>query len=323
MSIETLSPAQQLRPAAMQAKPVRLEAVFADPEEIVRKVRARAPYPTVTAHHNIGDTMDWKGSFPWFKTHVDDPAFLEVPAFVTAAKESFAAGIVRPTACAINLYGPMGSGPPHLDAPLYRGFSYRNAPIWFLMNMTYSGLFYDWMVPQASGLAWFYDGEGGEFEYWGDGAAAPPARVDAPMWNVGVMSDNEFMWHRVGPIGPKALQERLHGALRASDKLHYVGDGAWEIRDGDRIVQRLAPREVRLSMLWKAQVFRDEAHLASFEDRMLDLDLRQVVHMYLEDLRAKGLNVDRPADPFADERWRRVLQATYAPPFDSAGEYLG
>lgn len=318
MDGEALARVARLRPAAMQSKPVRVPRVFADPDAVLATIRARAPYPTMAAHHRIGDSLGWSGSYPWFKTSFDEPQFLQIPSFVEAAKQAFSASIVQPTHCLINIYGPMRSGPPHVDLPAYRGLTGANAPIWFLMNMTYSGLFHPWMVPIASGLAWFYDGEGGEFEYWPDGPEGAAVEERPPLWNVGVMSDNEFMWHRVGPIGPERLQERLHGRLRASDELHYAGEGAWEIRDGTRLAQRLAPEEVRLSILWKARVFRDADHLASFEDPSMNLDVGQAVEIYLEDLADRGFAVRRPADPFTDETWRKLLQEVYAPPFDGA-----
>ncbi|MCW1431718.1 hypothetical protein [Novosphingobium sp. JCM 18896] len=318
MAVSALAQSDRLRPAAMQSKPVIVDKVFSDPEAFLRLIRSEAPYETQAQHDRMGDTMGWTAAFPWFKRRVTDPGLLEIPAFVQASKQAFSAGIVRPFMAAINVYGPMKSGPPHLDGPRYRGLTFESAPIWLLMNMTYSGLFHDWAAPMASGLAWFYDGEGGEFEYWPDGPEGMPARIEPPLDNFGVVSDNEFMWHRVGPIGPAPLQEKLHFRLRPTDLLHFAGDDAWEIRDGDRIVQRLDRHEVRISLLWKAFVFRDETHLASFEDASLNLDLDQVVDIYRTDLSRRGIAIEGPGDPCTDEDWRKTLQAVYPPPFDGS-----
>jgi hypothetical protein len=316
MAVSTLTRSDRLRPAAMQSKPVIVDQVFSDPQAFMRLVQNHAPYETQALHDRMGDTMGWKAAFPWFKLRKADPDFLNIPAFIEASKQAFSASIVQPFMAAINVYGPMKSGPPHLDGPRYRGLTFEQAPIWLLMNMTYSGLFHDWAAPMASGLAWFYDGEGGEFEYWPDGPEGRPARIEPPLDNFGVVSDNEFMWHRVGPIGPAALQDKLHFQLRPTDLLHCLGNGSWEIRDGDRIVQRLDRHEVRISLLWKAFVFRDEAHLASFEDASLNLGLEQVVDIYRTDLAKRGIAAERPADPCTDEDWRKILQTAYAPPFD-------
>jgi hypothetical protein len=131
------------------------------------------------------------------------------------------------------------------------------------------------------------------------------------------MSDNEVMWHRVRGIGEPAHQERLDPHLRPSATLHSHGDG-WEIRDGAETVASLEASEVRISMLWKAYVFRDEAHLASFENPAFNLDADQVVDIFLDDLHARGLSVERSADPFGDADWRNLLQSTYISPFGSA-----
>lgn len=321
MPVDAIAKVESLRPAALSSRPVRIPRVFEDPEAVVRQIRRRAPYRTMSAFHQLKNSMGWAGEFPWFRESVDDEAFLHNPAFLAAAREAFGASIVRPTKCLINLNGPMKSGAPHVDLPVYRGFAAPAAPVWLLMNMSYSGLFHPWMVPVASGLTWFYAGQGGEFEYWPGGPEAPSACEAPPLRNVGVMSDNEFMWHRVGPIGPPELQERLHGSLRATDRLHAVGDEDWEIRDGERAVVRLGPAELRISILWKAFVFKDQAHLASFESHAMDLDAEQVVDIYLADLERRGVRARRPADLFEDADWRTVLQTTYIPPFDGNGPY--
>src|SRR5262249_7029397 len=158
--------------------------------------------------------------------------FLHNPRWIDAAKASFDATIVKPMRCLLNLNGPTPDGGAHLDLPAYRGFAAPQAPVWLLMNMTYSGLFHPWMTPIASGLAWFYRGRGGEFEYWPDGLDAPSEMEKPPLWNCGVMSDNEFMWHRVASIGAEADQKKLAAAMSYDAKVHWLGDG-WEIRNGE------------------------------------------------------------------------------------------
>jgi hypothetical protein len=211
----------------------------------------------------------------------------------------------------------MKVGPPHVDLPVFRGFASPDAPIWLLMSMSYSRLFHSWLVPVASGLVWFYGGQGGAFEYWPDGPDAPSAHEEPPLWNVGMMSDNEVMWHRVRGIGDPQLQERLDPHLKPSATLHPWRDG-WEIRDEGRSIAPLAGDDVRISMLWKAYVFKDETHLASFENSAFDLDVDQVVDIFLDDLQERGLSVSRPADPYEDAEWRNLLQATYKSPFGGA-----
>jgi hypothetical protein len=168
----------------------------------------------------------------------------------------FDAEIVWPFKCLAQLNAPMPGTGVHFDLPLFRGFGAPNHPVWLLMNMAYSALFHDWMVPVAS------------------------------------------------------------------DLLHYAGEGIWEIRDGERVAHRLEPEQLRISLLWKARVFRDEVHLASFEDRAMDFSLDQVVEIYLDDLAARGVAASRPADPLGDAEWKRVLEAYPQPLSAHAGDGL-
>ena len=309
---------ESLRPAFMQSRPVRLDRVFSDPDAVVELIRARAPYPSLAEYHDMQDTLGGTNARPVFRGHFDDQSFWFNERWIGAARDSFSARIVRPFKCLVNLNGPMGIGGVHVDLPFYRGFGAPKAPVWLLMNMTYSGLFQPWMVPVASGLTWFWRGVGGAFEYWPDGLQSPPHVESPPMWNTGVMSDNEFMWHGVSPTGTLEEQTALEGALNGREKLHATGDGAWEIRDGTRVAARLSDAQVRISLLWKAFVFADEAHQASFEDRKMDLCIEQVVDIYRHDLSRRGISTLRPRDPFKDRQWRETLEQTYPYPFATA-----
>jgi len=81
--------------------------------------------------------------------------------------------------------------------------------------------------------------------------------------------------------------------------------------------------ETRISLLWKAYVFKDKAHLASFQNHAMDLTLSDVVDIYLLDLREKGVTAVRPSDPFKDTTWRKCLDEAYPQPFSesAAGDY--
>lgn len=305
---------ERLRPAAMQSYPVRLDKVFDDPDAIVSLIQDRGPYKTIAAYHHMEDTLGGSRTQPFFRGDFDDAVLLHNPHWIEAARKSFNAEIVRPFKCLAQLNAPMTGTGVHVDLPLFRGFGAPQMPVWLLMNMSYSGLFHDWMVPVASGLAWFYKGPGGAFAYWPDGIEAFPSLERSPLWNRGVMSDNEYMFHGVSPIGTQEDRQRIQGTLGAGDLLHHAGEGAWEIRDGDRVVHRLAPEQVRISVLWKAHVFRDERHLASFEDPTMNLTLDQVVELYLEDLASKGVQTGRPSDPLEDPEWKKVLEETYPQP---------
>jgi hypothetical protein len=303
---------ERLRPEGMQAKPVRLDRVFDDPAGVIDLIEKRGPYITMAAFHHMEDRLGGPNTQPFFRGMFDDEILLHNPAWIAAARESFSAEIVRPFKCLAQLNGPMSATGVHVDLPLFRGLGAFDAPVWLMMNMTYSGLFHDWMVPVASGLAWFYRGVGGPFVYWPDVYELP--QVERTLWNTGVMSDNEYMFHGVAPIGTVQDRQAVKGTLRASDTLHAVGRGEWEIHDHGRVVHHLRPDQLRMSLLWKAHVFRDERHLASFEDRSMDLTIPQVVDIYREDLGRRGIDIAHPSDPFNDPEWKALLETTYPQP---------
>ena len=301
---------QALRPEGLRSKPVRMAKVFDDPDAVLRLIDELAPYDPVGTYFNGGWPNPDGIDVPWFLVEPDSELLVHNPHWVTAAKQTFAAEIVRPIRCVVNVNPPAAVGPPHIDLPVFRGFSAPDQPIWLLMSMAHSRLFFDWMVPLASGIAWFWRGEGGEFEYWPDGLQAASVAERPPLWNVGVMSDNEVMWHRVGGIGTPARQAELAGRVPATSQMHGTANG-WEIRHGDTKIASYTPDEVRLSLVWKGYVFRDEAHLASFENRAYDLDLDQVVDVFQADLAARGVAARRPVDPLKDDEWRQLLERIY------------
>ena len=53
-------------------------------------------------------------------------------------------------------------------------------------------------------LLWFNGvGEGGEFEYWPQGMDKPSLSVRPPFFNMALMADNEYTYHRVCEVGSK------------------------------------------------------------------------------------------------------------------------
>ena len=306
---------ERLRPEGMRSKPVYMDRVFDDPERVLNLVKARAPYRTMVDYLDHGLRNDQPVRIPWFLDRLHDDVLIANPNWFAAAREAFGVTIIRPYHVNLNINGPAPAGPPHLDLPRFRGLDETNAPTWLLSTMSQSQLFVSWLVPIASGLMWFWTGEEGGFEYWPDGPANASRRVESPMWNTGVMSDTEAMWHRVRGFGSRSAQERLANDLLASARIHWTGS-RWEIRQDGTVLDVLAEAETRISLVWKAYVFRDETHLASFEDSRYDLHLATVVDIFHVDLDERGIVAPRPSDALADPDWRRLIEATYRTPFD-------
>lgn len=308
-----------VRPTTQIAPPVRLERAFDDPGGVLELFRRGAPYKTIAA---VQRQPDERPCSAWFRNFwalggkvVFEGAepFFHNPNFIEAARRAFRAEVVRPWAMMTNLNLPADGAPLHLDLPFFRGVHQREVPGWMLTPMGYSGLFHEWAIPVASAITWFYDGEGGEFEYWPDGLDAPSRVVGPPYSNTSVLADNEYMYHRVGPTGSPDEYWGLN-SMPYHARLGLDPSGDWEVREGDRVIARLPYRKVRLSVLWKAFCFETRAMADSYDDHSHDLTPEMVTTIFCDDLSRRGIPFRRPADPFNDPDWRQLLFDVYGAP---------
>ena len=324
--------------------PVMLDALVDDPEHIRELVRANAPYWPVQRYINNsaeyaalsgdrraarGDTADSGQSDAMFVAPVfrgnwalqgetlagtsgEVGELLHHPLLVSAAAELFDGAVVDPHTIYVNatwqLPFPQGRG--HTDIPTFRGFDRTEHDIAFLTIMGLSGLFEDERGDVATAVAWFHLGPDGGFEYWPDGAEAPSVIHEGDIDNTAVVGDNDFMWHRVRPTGDP--DKGLMG-LSLDAELHHVAGGThpWEIRRGSEALAAFGDRELRISLSWKADVYRSAAQRTRRHEHLDDLDMGTVVERFREDLRRRGLRVELPADPEHDPESISLLAETY------------
>ncbi|MCC3304031.1 hypothetical protein [Sneathiella sp. HT1-7] len=313
MGIDTI-----VRPKQLLAPPVRLDPAFDDPQGVIDLIKKGSPYKTLSAaHKDVGET-----SGGWFRNFwalggkvVFDGAepFFNNPRFIEAAKTSFKAEVIRPVAMMTNLNLPAEGLPAHQDLPFFRGAQNREVPSWMLAPMGYSGLFHNWAVPVASAITWFYDGEGGEFEYWPDGLGAPSKTERPPYSNCSVLADNEYMFHRVGSVGPTAEHHRYDN-LGYDATLTLTEDNSWRVDDGGKPFAKLPFEEVRLSVLWKGYCFKNEAEAAAYDDHSHDLNSDLIIDIFCDDLTARGIAVSKPEDFWTDAAWKEVITRAYPAP---------
>ena len=122
--------------------------------------------------------------------------------FLQMVRDYWGARSARPTLMLFNLCGPHHSGlNAHLDAVTFRGVRIENSPVWLQNVMGRSGLFTEHLVKMAQVITWWYRGEEGTFTYWPDGPLGQPKRLEHPLWNKGVVVQNEMMFHRGDPVG--------------------------------------------------------------------------------------------------------------------------
>lgn len=305
--------------------PVLIERAFEDPDRIRALVRRNGPYwPTMRYMANaselqaVGSNDQKLKVAPWFRADwaygkplVDGAdEILQAPAFLDAARKVFGAEVVHPLIVYVNVMGPMGQGPAHIDVPAFRGIDRTEYPVTFLHLMHRSGLFETHRISIATAVAWFYEGERGEFEYWSDGVSAPPRRIEAPLSNRAVVGDNDIMFHRVAPIGPTDPPS-IEDATLAVELVPDEQGTDWMAVDQGRELLRYQDREIRVSVSWKAEVFQDEEAARVRTEHLDDLSLETVVDVLLEDLARQGRSLTAPSDPTRDEAFIRALNEAY------------
>jgi hypothetical protein len=242
--------------------------------------------------------------------------------FLELVRDYWGAPYARPTLMLFNLCGPHHSGlNAHLDAVNFRGIRYENTPVWLLNVMGRSGLFREHMVKMGQVITWWYLGENGTFTYWPDGPLGEPKRLEHPLWNKGVVVQNEMMFHRGDPVGRP--DERDVPGLESTSLLGYDPErDDWAITSDGEVIRRYRPEQMRLLVHWSAELYADMAEVEKSLDHSDDLTHDVVLDRLLADMRSRGVDVAEPTDPMHDPAFIRALIATYsiAPTTDWAGE---
>lgn len=325
-----------LRPVA---PPQVIEGVYTDDQHarLLRVVQEHGPWPTITAHHfqsveeliatssgvvpkNHGLTLDAIAT-AHFRGFLAENSCVYYPeihdcfynaGFLERVKAYWGAQYAKPTMMLFNVAGPHNSGlSPHLDAVTFRGVRIENTPVWMQNVMAKSGLFRDHVIKMAQIVTWFWLGEEGTFTYWPDGPLGEPQRIEHPMWNKGVLVQNEMMFHRGDPVGRP--DERPITGLAHRSKLGYRhATDDWAITTDGEVICTYEPRNIRFLVHWNAEVYTDLHEAKLVMDHTDDLTHQRVVDTFLADLRARGVQVAEPSDPFHDEDFIRTLTATYA-----------
>lgn len=312
--------------------PVLLDRALDDPsvvEELLvalqpyapvqRYMANRAEYATLSGARGGGDPAGGVPIAPVFRgdwAHLGQvqggvEPLLHHDAFVDGARQLFDAEIVRPHTVYVNLTWqlPFAQGRGHVDIPAFRGVDRSTVPVTFLTIMGLSGLFEEERVKVATAVAWFYEGADGGFEYWPLGADAEPVVHEGVIHNTAVVGDNDFMWHRVRPLG---RPEDGMVTLSMGAQVGTVDGSTWEIRDDGASVARFGRDRLRVSLSWKADVFVDDEERRRHDDHVDDLTEAEVLERLSDDLRSRGLDPTVPDEaPLRDPDFIGRLQAAY------------
>ncbi|CAN5580308.1 hypothetical protein BH10ACT3_BH10ACT3_12880 [soil metagenome] len=328
---------QALRPVA---PPQVIEGVYTEDQHrrLLEVVQNKGPWPSLISHHfdtvdemiatvngivpeGHGLTLDdvagplFRGFYGQnsvcYHPEIHDCFYNE--RFLDLVKDYWGVPYAKPTMMLFNLGGPnpeLAPPPPHLDAVTFRGGRYENAPVWLQNVMGKSGLFTDYLVKMGQVITWWYLGENGTFTYWPDGPMGQPKVLEHPLWNKGVVVQNEMMFHRGDPVGPYDGPP-IEG-LKNRSMMGYDQDAdLWRITTDDETVHTYQPNEMRFMVHWNAELYEDMDELKKVMDHTDDLTIDEAIGRLLMDMRSKGTKIADPSDPFHDTDFVRALVETY------------
>jgi hypothetical protein len=195
----------------------------------------------------------------------------------------------------------------HVDIPSFRGATRDRYPIQLLQAMGSSGLFEPWRIIEADAAVWFYEGAGGEYEYWPGGLGGAKRSVRAPLTNRALVADNDRTYHRIGWVG--ARTPRIPAISPCAQISHITGRG-WVIRDDGREVQRYPDKDIRISILWKGAIRpgtgRDDEELTA----------ERILQIFQCDLTSRGVALTAQDAPLSDQAWLDCVHETYYAPVE-------
>jgi len=286
---------------------------FASPEELIATMSGAFP-------EGVTPSMDWflTPTFRGFYANYSAVYYPEIhdcfynENFLALAKSYWRAKYAKPAMMLFNVNGPCGNTDPgHLDTPSFRGVRYENSPTWLCSVMGKSGLFRDYLVKMAQVITWFSHDPQSGFTYWPQGPLQPPERLLPPIYNRGVVVQNELMMHRGEANGP--LEQQRPPGLDFTTT--FSGDPSdsnqWLLRTGDKVIARHTTDELRFLVHWSAEVFEDAAELKKNMDGTDDLTHERAIEMLIDDVRSRGVQIETPTDPMRDPVFIKAINAAY------------
>lgn len=303
---------------------IRIQPAFDNPEQICAMFERNAPYRALAAYAPEGVKDETREEakqpvLPWFRGNwavggkplvEGAETILHNKSFLDAAKVALGTSFVYPEMVVVNLSAPMPASPTHIDNPSFYGATRENYPLPFLRVMGRSELFEPWRVVRASTISWFYEGPGGNFDYWPEGLDGLMGSEQPPFANVALCADTDRMYHRVGPVGDLGTASPR---MSAAAEIRPDGDGNWSILENNEVRATYRTGAIRFSILWKAAIEERTPNADS-------LTLDRVMSIFSADLRLRSVELQLPSDPLADTAFILLLQRIYSDPTDSGGK---
>ena len=297
--------------------PALLRDVLEDLSPVLRLLEEQAPYTPLGGWFRPGLGDEVPTSPLWFQNdfvHADFVApgseiFMAHKRVTETAQRFYDAEVVVPHTLYVNLMaGIEECGPAHTDNPVFEGRNRTNTPMRLLRTMLWSGLFEKWGIAQATSIWWMNDVEGGGFRYWPDGPQKTPQRHTAPMANTALVGDNHGMFHQVEPVGPFG-----QGSRRVTSRAELAptsdGSGNWAVTDRGEEIHRGPLETFRISILWKAHIYRNEEERRQAQASPLSLE--EVAQIFDRDLRDRGIDFRFAIDNLDDPEQAGALEGFY------------
>ena len=299
--------------------PLRVDGVFDDPELIRRMAERNGPYRTMASF--LPDSAvrgrqaaAGEGVPPHFRATwaaggrplvEGAEVILHNPTLLRAASQLFGAEVV-PITVAVNISAPQAAGGIHVDVASFRGADRDRYPMQLLQAMAASGLFESWRVTEAGAVIWSYQGRGGAYDYWPDGLDGPMRSELPPFTNSALVADNNRMYHRIGWIGDPAAAPP---ALSAAAQISHLGDDGWIVTDADQPPVRYEDRDIRVSVLWKAQVRPGQQ-----DGTAAPLTPELITQIISADLTWRGVQPPGRVPSLSDQGWLDLVHSAYYRP---------
>ena len=297
--------------------PVLLRDVIEDVDDVRRLLERNAPYTPLGGWYRPGADLDEVTSPMWFQNDwVHDgmevegsELFLHHERVMQTAREFYEAEVILPHSLYVNVMAALSSsGPAHTDNPRFQGRDRSNTPMWLLRAMLWSGIFDWYSIVQATSIWWLSDVEGGALRYWPNGPDAEPEEHGEEMANTALVGDNHGMFHQVGPVGPFDQGTRLV-SQRAELGPAEDGSGDWAVRDRGEVRYQAPLDAFRVSVLWKADVYRNEEERR--EKTNAQLSMEDVAEHFNRDLEQKRAGVRLDLERIEDPGMIEAVQGVY------------
>jgi hypothetical protein len=297
--------------------PVVMRDVIGDLDAVLHLLESQAPYSPLGGWFSPGADPNARTRPMWFQSDwVHDTfaaegsdLFLRHEGYLEEARRFYGAEVVEPTSVYVNFMAAIAEGgPPHTDNPRFRGRDRTNTPMWVLRAMLWSGLFDRYEIVQATAIWWMHDVDGGGLLYWADGPDAPAHEHAGSMANTALLGDNHGMFHQVGPVGPLE-----GGTVRVTPRAQLApandGSGDWAVTDCGETAYRAPLDAIRVSVLWKADVYPSVSERARLERDTLSL--QDVADTFDDDLVARGSAIRFDLDRLDDPTLKAAIATVY------------